>query len=146
MDFVTTFVKGCWKVTKVAMVIARGSKMGTLYMTANDKDRVAVVNSTKDSKIWHCRLGHMSEKGMKIMAAKEKLDDLKSINSGLCEDCIMGKQKRLPSLRLEEVLSQESWNLYILMCGDQPLFGPLVAHSTMSPSLMTPQGRYGFIF
>ena len=33
------------------MVIARDSKMGTLYMTANDKDIVAVANSTEDSKI-----------------------------------------------------------------------------------------------
>ena len=31
------------------------------------KDIVAVANSVEDSKIWHCRLGHMSEKGMKIM-------------------------------------------------------------------------------
>ena len=89
--FVTTFVNGCWKITKGAMVIARGSKMGTLYMTANDKDMVRVANSTEDSKIWHCRLRHMSEKGMKIMAAKGKLGDLKSIDIGLCEDCIMGK-------------------------------------------------------
>ena len=51
------------------MVIARGSKMGTLYMIANDKDIVAVANLAEDSKIWHCRLRHMSEKGMKIMAA-----------------------------------------------------------------------------
>ena len=71
--FVTTFVNGCWKITKGAMVIAWGRKMGTLYMTANDKDIVAVANSAEDSKIWHCRLGHMSEKGMKIMAAKREV-------------------------------------------------------------------------
>ena len=89
--FVTTFVNGCWKITKGAMVIVRGSKMGTLYMTANDKDIVAVANSAEDSKVWHCRLGHMSEKGMKIMTTKGKLGDLKSIDIGLCEDCIMEK-------------------------------------------------------
>ena len=93
--FVTTFVNGCWKITKGVMVIAWGSKMDTLYMTANDKDIVAVANSTEDSKIWHCRLGHMSEKGMKIMTTKENLGDLKSIDIGLCEDCIMGKQKKV---------------------------------------------------
>ena len=68
------------------MVIARGSKMGILYMTANDKDIVAVANSVEDSKIWHCKLRHMSEKGIKIMAAKGKLGDLKSIDIGLCEN------------------------------------------------------------
>ena len=69
--------------------------MGTLYMIANDKDIAAVANSTEDSKIWHCRLGHMSEKEMKIMTAKGKLGDLKSIDIGLCEDYIMGKQKKV---------------------------------------------------
>ena len=69
--------------------------MATLYMITNDKDIVAVANSAEDSKIWHCRLGHMSEKGMKIMAAKGKLGDLKSIDIGLCEDCIMEKQKKV---------------------------------------------------
>ena len=32
---------------------------------------------------------------MKIMAAKGKLGDLKSIDIGLCEDCTMGKQKKV---------------------------------------------------
>ena len=77
------------------MVIAWGSKMGTLYMTANDKDIMAVENSVEDSKIWHCKLRDMSEKGMKIMTAKGKLGDLKSIDIGLCEDCILGKQKKV---------------------------------------------------
>ena len=52
---------------------------------------MAVANLVEDSKVWHCRLGHTSEKGMKIMAAKGKLGDLKSIDIGPCEDCIMGK-------------------------------------------------------
>ena len=77
------------------MVIARGSKMGTLYMTANDKDIVAAANLVEDSKIWHYRLRHMSEKGLKIMATKGKLGDLKSIDIGLCKDYIMGKQKKV---------------------------------------------------
>ena len=45
---------------------------------------------------------------MKIMAAKGKLGDLKSIDIGLCEDCIMGKQKKVTFSKLEEVISQES--------------------------------------
>ena len=73
------------------MVIAQGTKMGTLYMITNNKDVVAVANLEADSKIWHCRLGHMSEKGMRVLVAKGKLVDLKSIDVGLCEDCIFGK-------------------------------------------------------
>ena len=77
------------------MVIARDNKMGTLYMTANIKDIVAVANSEVDLKIWHYRLRHMSEKGMRVLAVKGKLADLKSTDVGLCEDCMFAKQKKV---------------------------------------------------
>ena len=73
------------------MVITRDNKMGTLYMTTNDKDIMELANSKIDSKVWHYRLGHMSEKGMRVLAAKGKLADLKSIDVGLCEDYILRK-------------------------------------------------------
>ena len=49
-----------------------------------------VAESTLDSSIWHNRLGHMSVKGMKMLAAKRVLEGLKSIDRGHCENC---KQK-----------------------------------------------------
>ena len=45
--------------------------------------------------MWHNRLGYMSAKGMKILIAKEELEGLKSADMGLCESCVMGKQKRV---------------------------------------------------
>ncbi|BBH04062.1 Toll-Interleukin-Resistance domain family protein [Prunus dulcis] len=45
--------------------------------------------------MWHQRLGHMSEKGMKIMHSKGKLPGLESVGIDMCEDCIFGKQKRV---------------------------------------------------
>jgi hypothetical protein len=33
----------------------------------------AVIESVNSPSLWHQRLGHMSEKGMKLMAAKSKL-------------------------------------------------------------------------
>ncbi|KAE8693764.1 putative galacturonosyltransferase-like 4 [Hibiscus syriacus] len=47
------------------------------------------------SNLWHQRLGHMSEKGMKTLLSKGKLSDLKNVDVGLCEDCIFGKQKKV---------------------------------------------------
>ena len=37
----------------------------------------------------------MSKKGMKVLVSKRKLPDLKSVDVGLCEDCIFVKQKRV---------------------------------------------------
>ena len=67
------FVGGTWKVTKGARVLARGKKTGTLYMTSSLRDKIAVANASTDTSLWHCRLGHISEKGMKILLSKGKL-------------------------------------------------------------------------
>ncbi|KAE8728454.1 FACT complex subunit SPT16-like [Hibiscus syriacus] len=91
----TTF-SGCeWKITKGALVIARGKKTGTLYVTSNLENIIAVADADGKSNLWHQRLGHMSEKGMKILLSKGKLPDLKNVDVGLCEDCIFGKQKKV---------------------------------------------------
>ena len=37
----------------------------------------------------------MSVKGMKMLAARGVLEYLKSVDMGLCESCVMGKQKRV---------------------------------------------------
>lgn len=68
---VVTFTDGLCKISKGAMVVARGMKLGTLYMTTNNNNAVAVANQKEDSHLRHRRLGHMSEKGMKVLYQKE---------------------------------------------------------------------------
>ncbi|KAE8725120.1 Polyadenylate-binding protein 7 [Hibiscus syriacus] len=86
----TTF-SGCeWKITKGALVIARGKKTGTLH---------------------HQRLGHMSEKRMKILLSKGKLPDLKNVDVGLCEDCIFGKQKKVSFTKIGKTPKAERLEL-----------------------------------
>ena len=77
------------------MVIARGSKVGTLYMTTDEERTIAAAVSQNCSELWHRRLGHMSEKGMKVLAKDSKLPGLKSVNLDMCEGCIFGKQKKV---------------------------------------------------
>ena len=93
--YCTTFSGHEWKITKGALVIARGKKTGTLYVTSNLENIVAVADADGKSNLWHQRLGHMSEKGMKTLLSKGKLPDLKNVDVGLCEDCIFGKQKKV---------------------------------------------------
>ncbi|KAE8711156.1 Villin-2 [Hibiscus syriacus] len=64
-EIMENYISGCeWKITKGALVIARGKKTGTLY------------------------------KGMKTLLSKGKLPNLKSVDVRLCEDYIFGKQKK----------------------------------------------------
>ncbi|XP_069151930.1 uncharacterized protein [Solanum lycopersicum] len=55
----------------------------------------AVAEGASGSCLWHNRLGHISIKGMKMLVAKGELEGLKFVDMGLCESCVMGKQKRV---------------------------------------------------
>ena len=59
--------------------MARGKKTSTMYMTLSPRNTIAVANVSTDTSLWHCRLGHMSEKGMKMLLSRGKLPELKSI-------------------------------------------------------------------
>ena len=63
------FGGGQWKVIKGNLVIAKGKKKGTLYMVEIPADGVhAVTTNPSPSNLWHQRLGHMSDKGLKMLA------------------------------------------------------------------------------
>ena len=63
-------------------------------MTSSPRDMIAVVDASIDTSLWHRKLGHMSEKGMKMLLSKGKLPELKSVDFDMCESCILGKQKK----------------------------------------------------
>lgn len=109
--YTTTFGNGSWKITKGNLVVARGFKRGTLYATAIERDTIATVDHGRDTTLWHRRLGHMSEKGMKLLASKEKLPNLKHVELGLCEDCIYGKQKRVSFSKVGRTPKKEKLEL-----------------------------------
>ena len=48
---VVTFGNDSWKISRGAMVIARGSKTGTLYMTMHDKSMIGVVDSGENTEL-----------------------------------------------------------------------------------------------
>ena len=79
--------------------MARGKKTSTLYMILSPRDTIAVAEASTDTSLWHCRLGHMSEKWMKMLLSRGKLPELKSIDFDMCESCILGKQKKVSFLK-----------------------------------------------
>ena len=62
------------------MVVVRGKKIGTLFVNSSCRSIITVVENIVSSNLWHYRLGHMSEKGMKVLHSDGKLHGLKEVN------------------------------------------------------------------
>ena len=91
--------------------MAREKKIGTLYMTSCSRDTIAIADVSTNTSQWHCRLGHISEKMMKMLLSKRKLSELKSIDFDMCESYILGKQKRVSFLKTARTLKAEKLEL-----------------------------------
>ena len=79
--------------------MAHGKKTSTPYMTSYLRDTIVVADASTDTSLWHCRLGHMSEKWMKMLLSKGKLPELKSIEFDMSESYILRKQKNVSFLK-----------------------------------------------
>ena len=91
---------GVFKVSKGALTLMKAKKVGTLYFLEGTSitGTAAIASSTSDSdntKLWHMRLGHMSERGMTILSKEGLLCGKNTSKLYFCEDCVFGKQKRL---------------------------------------------------
>ncbi|GJU99346.1 retrovirus-related pol polyprotein from transposon TNT 1-94, partial [Tanacetum coccineum] len=85
-----------WKVTKGSLVVARGNKRRSLYMVEIPSDRInSAIDGRGNATLWHQRLGHMSENGMKILALNGRISDLQKAVVGFCGPCVLGKQKKV---------------------------------------------------
>jgi hypothetical protein len=83
------FTYKAWKVTKGSLVIEEGEKVGTLYLcTSNIDFSMSLASVGVDIVLWNHRLGHMSEKGMKILHKRNLCPDLKQIDLDFCEHCV----------------------------------------------------------
>ena len=91
-------------------MLARGKKNNTLYKTEARlvKGEVNIVENEAFTKLWHKRLGHISEKGLQVLAIK-KLLPVKGMSILPCTHCLSGKQsrvafRRFPSHRKLDIL------------------------------------------
>ncbi|CAA0806775.1 Uncharacterized mitochondrial protein AtMg00300 [Striga hermonthica] len=81
---------------------------GTLYTASGSSSNILLAGAVSQSHLWHSRLGHMSEKGMKVLRPRGLLPELESVDVGLCEQCVLGKQKRIDEIeRTEEEAEPE---------------------------------------
>lgn len=80
-------------------VIAIANLCGNLYeLTINIKSPTAQLCSSDNIVLWHRRLGHIGESGLRNMEKANLLTglNLKSNSLGFCDVCVEGKQCREP--------------------------------------------------
>ena len=81
-----------WKVTKGSRIIAKGNKVGNLYLLEKPTEiGAAMTVMGSDAALWHQRLGHMSKKNLEVMLQRDQLPGLQSANLEFCEHCLYGK-------------------------------------------------------
>jgi hypothetical protein len=89
-------------------VIAKGDKVGKLYLCISNIDfSISLASTRVDTTLWHHSLGHMSEKGMKILYKRIFLTNIKQIDLDFCEHCVYGKHKRVIFLRVKKEKKRE---------------------------------------
>ncbi|KAK9090791.1 hypothetical protein Sjap_023968 [Stephania japonica] len=79
--------------------------------------------------IWHQKLGHMSEQGMKILVEKKLLPGLTKVSLPFCEHCVTSKQHRLKfntsnsrSKAILELVHSDVWQAPVTSIGGANYF------------------------
>eukprot|EP00253_Pinus_taeda_P021872 PITA_21872 len=106
----TVFEKDTCKMVRGALVLMRGVRIGTLYklqgstvvdgcnssMVPENGAENLVVSGEK-TMLWHQRLGHIGEKGLRILHGKGMVEGMSnsSLDFDFCENCVYGKQSRV---------------------------------------------------
>ena len=84
-------------VPSTLIVLVKNECSGIVFIVEQGEQTV-VVDS--DIELWHNRLDHMSEKGMKVLPSNKILPGLKCVNMDLCKICVYGKQKRVSFVKI----------------------------------------------
>ncbi|KAE8675254.1 hypothetical protein F3Y22_tig00111689pilonHSYRG00088 [Hibiscus syriacus] len=92
--------KEIMKVIRGALVVLKGEKIAAnLYMLNGEtllEAEASVASCSSDSAmLWHQKLGHMSEQGMKVLVEQKLLPGLTNVSLTLREHCITSKQHQL---------------------------------------------------
>ena len=72
---------------------------GNLFMlkgeTLQEANACVASNGEELTMMWHLKLGHMSEQGLKILSERKLLPGLKLVSLPFCEYCVTSKQHKL---------------------------------------------------
>jgi hypothetical protein len=116
------------KVTKGSLVVVKGDlKYVNLYVLRGSSfsANAVVAPDSKTTKIWHMRLGHMSELGMAELSKRVILDGCHSDSHDFYEHCVFSKHKRvkfspaiLNTKNILDYVHADLWGLFRKAHGD----------------------------
>ncbi|KAK3038019.1 hypothetical protein RJ639_029970 [Escallonia herrerae] len=93
---------GVMRIMKGALVVLKRLTQNSLYLLQGSTvtGAAATIASSSDidndtTKLWHMRLGHMSERGMDVLSKQSLLGSKKIKKLDFCELCVFGKQCRV---------------------------------------------------
>ena len=94
---------GVLNISNGAMVVMRGRRLdNNLYrmegsVVTGESDAAAAAQDQQGAyRMWHYRLGHMGDKGLRELSRRGLISDLEDGATGeICEPCQMGKQRRV---------------------------------------------------
>ena len=89
------------KVVKSVLIVMTAEKISSkLFVLKGNTLKygdasVASTNQEESSIMWHQKLGHMLERGLKILVERNLVPGLKLVNLPFCAHCIVSKQNIL---------------------------------------------------
>jgi hypothetical protein len=85
------------------LVVAEGKKRGTLYTLKSklQKENILAIATKEDptTNLSHKILGHLTQRGLKILAEQKLFPRIKRAEFKLFKHCIMGRQERVSFIR-----------------------------------------------
>ncbi|CAL2255657.1 unnamed protein product [Prunus armeniaca] len=75
------------------------NRMFTILARCSPKEQRCFSSMTTDqSQLWHCRYGHLSWNGLKVLQEKKMVKGLPQFKApvNVCENCLVGRQARDP--------------------------------------------------
>ena len=84
------------------------------------KNHVIAITEQSSLSLWHRRLGHLSQKGMKILSRSCYILDFNFFDFSVCEHCLFGKQTLSAHKRSGKRKSQILDLVHSDVCGPMP--------------------------
>ncbi|WVZ24349.1 hypothetical protein V8G54_002893 [Vigna mungo] len=97
--YTTKVEDGVMRVCSGDFVVAKGRRRNGLYILEGSTviGHVSVASGTENTaRLWHLRMGHISEKGLEELEKQDLLLGDKLQKLDFCDHCVLGKSHRIP--------------------------------------------------